>query len=136
MLAARADLDKQLDASLVDAEARAAAAFGAGDAEGGRKLLDAHATQAGELATRTWRELWQRLMVSFIDGSTKTAAKGGTEDCGCTSEHVPFGDAWKEKVVADTGDHYLEPTVAPLRSAATQHDKPAISKLAIKGVAR
>lgn len=121
----------QLDASLVEAEAEARKAFAAGNTSAGKQVLTDHAIAAGALATSTWRELWQRLMTSFIDGSIKTPSAGGTEDCGCTSEHASFSDAWKTKVVSDAGEHYRVPE--GLRGAA-QHDKPPISKLKVKGV--
>ena len=105
-----------------------------GDEQRLEQLLNEHAIAAGELATRTWRELWQTLMVTFIDGSVKHAAAGGTEDCGCTKDAAQFSEAWKEKVVKDAGAHYLEPQSLK-SSAAAQHDKPTISKLSIKGVA-
>ena len=130
VLAARKELDAQLDQALGNAETKAAAAFKAGDMAGGKKVLREHAIAAGALATSTWRTLWQSLMTSFIDGSIKTPSSGGTEDCGCTSEHVAFSDAWKAKVVQDAGDHYHVPETR----LAAQHDKPTIPKLAIKGV--
>jgi len=99
------------------------------------KILSEHAVSAGALATSSWRELWQHLMVSFIDGSIKTPSAGGTEDCGCTSEHVTYTAAWKEKVVSDAGEHYKTPgDLGATRRA--HHDKPTISQLAIKGVLR
>uniref|UniRef100_A0A7S2N574 Dipeptidase n=1 Tax=Haptolina brevifila TaxID=156173 RepID=A0A7S2N574_9EUKA len=133
VLAAREALDKELDAALKTAEAAASAAFKAGNIAEGKQVLTAHAMAAGALATATWRELWQRLMTSFIDGSIKTASKGGTEDCGCTSEHVSYTDAWKTKVVTDAGEHYRVPS-STLQAPRAQHDKPPISKMKVKGV--
>jgi len=135
VLAERAVLDQKLDAALQAAEANATAAFAAGNDKAGRQILSDHAVAAGALATDTWRNLWQRLMTAFIDGSIKAKSAGGTEDCGCTSQHVSFSPAWKEKVITDTGDKYLVPPTS-LAAGPKQHDRPAISKLTIKGVAR
>ncbi len=52
--------------------------------------------------------------------------------CNCEKTHASFSDAWKKKLVADTGDHYLEPDAL---AETRQHAVPARSKLTIRGVA-
>jgi hypothetical protein len=129
---ARVTLEASLEKALTAAEAKASSAFRAGDEAAGQAALNAHAVAAGASATAAWRELWQQLMVSFIDGVSKKPASGGEEDCGCSLERTSYSEEWCEKVVADAGEHYIVPN-QPLAHAAL-HSKPAISKLAIKGV--
>ena len=60
--------------------------------------------------------------------------------CGCTKERATFSDAWKTKVIADTGDHYLQPPSPPSMEVEAEadarhlHDKPTRPKLSIRGV--
>lgn len=135
---ARAELDAALTAALVDADDKAARAFAAGDAKGALATLTDHAVAAGAAATARWTALWQELLVSFIDGRV-TAANPKEPVCECTKESATFSEAWKAKVVADTGDHYLQPPAPPPGALAGQptwfHAKPTRSKLSIPGVA-
>ena len=88
------------------------------------------------MATQAWTQLWQSLLVSFIDGRV-TKPKPDDPVCECTKESAAFTDAWKAKVIADTGTHYLQPA-AELSSAPAArrfHSKTARSKLSIPGVA-
>ena len=45
-------------------------------------------------------------MVSFIDGKVTTKDEDD-HICGCSKQSVDFTDAWKDKVIADTGDKYI-----------------------------
>ena len=120
VLAARASLDHELEQALAAAETAASKQFAAGDATAAVATLTAHAVAAGAAATSAWTKLWQSLMVAFIDGRV---TKPDTSDhiCGCTKEETQFGDAWKEKVIADTGAHYREPTTAPHAARMDAH---------------
>ncbi|KAH8047166.1 C69 peptidase-like protein [Aureococcus anophagefferens] len=106
VLAAKEALDARLAARLADAEAAATALFAAGDAGAALAVLDAHAVAAGALASETWLGLWQTLLVAYVDGRVTTVDEDD-EVCGCAKESAAFTDAWKTKVVADTGDKYL-----------------------------
>jgi hypothetical protein len=63
-----------------------------------------------------------------------TSADASNEVCGCSKQSAAFTDAWKEKVVHDAGQHYLEPP-SPALTAVRHHDKPTRDKLKIRGVA-
>ena len=124
------------------------ALFAAGDAGAALAVLDAHAVAAGALASETWLGLWQKLLVAYVDGRVTTVDEDD-EVCGCAKESAAFTDAWKTKVVADTGDKYLARSDAKtdddgrpktmLRSARAElprrhHAFPARAKLDIRGV--
>ncbi|KAH8069182.1 C69 peptidase-like protein [Aureococcus anophagefferens] len=126
VLAAKEALDARLAARLADAEAAATALFAAGDA-------------GAALAT---------LLVAYVDGRVTTVDEDD-EVCGCAKESAAFTDAWKTKVVADTGDEYLARSDAKtdddgrpktmLRSARAElprrhHAFPARTKTSIRGV--
>ena len=145
---AKEALDARLAARLADAEAAATALFAAGDAGAALAVLDAHAVAAGALASETWLGLWQKLLVAYVDGRVTTVDEDD-EVCGCAKESAAFTDAWKTKVVADTGDKYLARSDAKtdddgrpktmLRSARAElprrhHAFPARAKLDIRGV--
>ena len=129
-------LDSRLLAALDRAEAEASAAFAAGDAARGAALLSEHAVAAGATASAAWRELWQALLVKFVDGRV-TVADPTNGVCGCSKQSANFSDAWKAKVIADTADHYLKPEVpnGPVQGSGTHHTKPSRPKLTIRGVA-
>lgn len=148
VLAAKEALDARLAARLADAEAAATALFAAGDAGAALAVLDAHAVAAGALASETWLGLWQTLLVAYVDGRVTTVDEDD-EVCGCAKESAAFTDAWKTKVVADTGDKYLARSDAKtdddgrpktmLRSARAElprrhHAFPARTKTSIRGV--
>ena len=71
---------------------------------------------------------------------TSLLASGMPSECVAsewTKESAAFTDAWKAKVIADTGTHYLQPP-AELSSAPAArrfHSQTARSKLRIPGVA-
>ena len=149
--AAKATLDEALAASLEAAEARARELFAAGDAAAALDVLDDHAVASGALATKTWYALWQDLLVRFIDGRV-TEKDDKEQTCGCAKASAEFTDAWKAKVVADTGAKYLAKSdahadddgrpAAALRATARReheprrhHDLKAKSKLEIRGLA-
>ncbi len=131
---AQQELHDKLDAACQDAEAAAKAKFAAGDVAGGQAMLTAQAVQAGADATKAWTALWQQLTMLFVDGKmTKPNPKD--EVCGCDKPSATFNDAWKAKVVADDGDHYLVPNQKlPLIAASQHHNKPTRNKLTIRGV--
>ncbi|KAH8094197.1 C69 peptidase-like protein [Aureococcus anophagefferens] len=148
VLAAKEALDARLAARLADAEAAATALFAAGDAGAALAVLDAHAVAAGALVSETWLGLWQTLLVAYVDGRVTTVDEDD-EVCGCAKESAAFTDAWKTKVVADTGDKYLARSDAKtdddgrpktmLRSARAElprrhHAFPARAKASIRGV--
>ena len=87
-------------------------------------------------ASAAWRELWQALLVKFVDGRV-TVADPTNGVCGCSKQSANFTDAWKAKVIADTADHYLKPEVpnGPVQGSGTHHTKPSRPKLTIRGVA-
>jgi len=130
VLAKRADLEAELATMLNDADAAAAEAFAAGDREGCHDILTKHAIAAGQKATETWRALWAELLVTFIDGRI-TVRNDDDHICGCSKDTATFTDAWKTKVVADTGDKYLEPENAKGLAASAGGGRP---KLSIRGV--
>jgi len=131
--ARRAELEAELDTMCETAEAAAVARYHAGDAAGGQAVLNRHAVAAGAKATSAWVATWQALMVKFVDGKI-TSADASNEVCGCSKQSAAFTDAWKEKVVHDAGQHYLEPP-SPALTAVRHHDKPTRDKLKIRGVA-
>lgn len=129
---AKRALEAKLVAALQLAEAEAEAAFGAGDDAKGLAILSEHAIDAGATATAAWRELWQALLVKFIDGRvTKPDPTDGV--CGCEKASAQFSDAWKTKLIADTGDKYLQPATAGMVEGAA-HARPTRPKLSIRGV--
>lgn len=142
VLSARAELEKELSAMCETAEANATLKYESGDVAGGQSVLNALAHEAGGKATARWAALWQELLVTYIDGSV-TAPDPKNEVCGCSKTKTTFGDAWKEKVIADTGDKYKKPsqggTANPAlllpHSARPHHARPTRSKLSIRGVA-
>ncbi|KAL1527248.1 hypothetical protein AB1Y20_015924 [Prymnesium parvum] len=127
---ARQRLDAELEADLAATDAAAAAAFAAGEEERARALLDAHAVSVGGKASAAWKALWEQLVVQFIDGRI-TKLDPANKVSGATKEAVQFTDAWKAKVVADTGEHYKEPSASLDHFPA--HRRP-IPKLKVKGV--
>jgi len=134
VLQARAKLTAQLEASLQAAESEAAPKYAAGDVAGGQQILNAHAIAAGGTATDAWQALWQRLIVTFIDGRI-TEKDPKNEVCGCSKKPVKFGEAWKAKVVNDAGEHYRTPATAELALPQVVQSKPTRDKLSIPGVA-
>ena len=72
-------------------------------------MLTQLAVETSQQATAKWTELWQHLMVSFSDGMTATVDESN-KICGCHKAATVFSDAWGEKVVVDTGDHYRLPS--------------------------
>ena len=74
-------------------------------------LLSDHAFNVSRDAHHTWQRLWQSLMVTFIDGKITTSTPQN-QVCGCSKTSASFDDAWKAKLITDTGDKYLE-SVAP-----------------------
>jgi dipeptidase len=137
---ARGELEAKLDAMRVTAEAAATAKYLAGDEAGGQAVLNAHAVASGAAATAAWKELWQKLIVTFIDGMT-TTLDPKNEVCGCKKTRATFGDAWKAKVVKDAGAHYRVPhafeaaTAIATAQPLAAHGKPTRDKLSIQGVA-
>ena len=129
----RAKLEKHLDGMTKETEASATKLFVAGKYAEGIAYLNAHAVAVGKYATETWVKVWQDLMVKFVDGKITTIDKKN-EVCGCKKATAEFSDEWKEKVIKDTGDHYLEPASAVVAAAKRFHDKPAIDKRDVKGV--
>ena len=71
---ARLRLQRELTELAADAKAKAA--FEAGDAATGLGLLDDHAMAVGATATAAWLALWQSLLVKFIDGMTTVTNAG------------------------------------------------------------
>ena len=94
-------------AAAADEEARSR--FQTGDTEGAAAALTAVAVQAGAEATSRWTELWQRLMVTFQDGSM-ASEDPNDHLCGCAKTAPQWSDEWLVKVVNDTGDHYRLPS--------------------------
>lgn len=144
VLAAREALEAELETQLRATDAAAAAAFQKGDDALGRRLLDEHSVSVGQKATARWQELWKELMVSFIDGRV-TKRNEKNEVCGCDKDAATFTDAWKAKVVEDTGDKYLIPPSVQLDEqlsvVAYRLGSPTLAqagrtvdKLSIKGV--
>jgi hypothetical protein len=70
--------------------------------------LTSLAITATEQATLKWTELWQSLMVTFIDGYTTTVDEDNMI-CGCNKQSSPYDETYLKKVVNDTGDHYRMP---------------------------
>lgn len=138
---AQAALEMKLDALRGHAEAEATSKLEAHDVAGAKAVLNAHAIAAGASATASWKELWQRLIVTFIDGMT-TTLDPKDEVCGCKKTKATFGDTWKGKVVKDAGAHYRVPQGNEAEAAASAaalphatHSKPGRDKLSIPGVA-
>uniref|UniRef100_A0A7S3JY54 Dipeptidase n=1 Tax=Aureoumbra lagunensis TaxID=44058 RepID=A0A7S3JY54_9STRA len=71
-------------------------------------LISQHAFSATESTHKAWLHLWQRLVVTFIDGRI-TAADPSNKVCGCDKQTPTYDDNWKAKVIADTGNKYKEP---------------------------
>ena len=132
VLEARKALEVKLETVRQAAEAKAVPLYRSGDATAGQKVLNEMVVQVGGTATETWAALWQKLIVSFVDGKI-TTSDPSNHVCGCKKTSAAFGDAWKEKVVADAGAHYKKPDHP--QQLNSYHDKPARSKLSIRGVA-
>ena len=137
---AQSVLGAKLDAMRVQAERDATPKYEAGDMAGGQAVLNAHAVASGAAATAAWKELWQKLIVTFIDGMT-TSADPTDQVCGCKKTRATFGDDWKAKVVKDAGKHYRVPHAYEAAAAVSTaqplaaHGKPTRDKLSIQGVA-
>mmetsp|Transcript_35983 Transcript_35983/g.59609 ORF Transcript_35983/g.59609 Transcript_35983/m.59609 type:complete len:284 (-) Transcript_35983:218-1069(-) len=127
-------IDAELNAELEKTDAAALAAFAAGQSGLALEVLTTHAVTVGAKASKAWSDLWQQLVVSFIDGRI-TKLDPADHVSGATKEAASFTDSWKAKVIADTGDKYLVP-VSTLSSAHVTKPSShrAISKLTIKGV--
>jgi dipeptidase len=92
------------------AEAEAQACFESTDTSGCTDILDDLAVTTTKEATARWTALWQSLMVTYMDGMV---AKPDDSNllCGCSKTHLDFSDAWRTKVIDDTGPtRYLLPT--------------------------
>ena len=67
-------------------------------------------------------------------GQLKTSFR--RQVCECKKESTTFSDAWKAKVIADTGDHYLQPaSERPMVEGAAAAGPQTRPKLSIPGVA-
>ena len=80
----------------------------AGDEQAGLQTLNDLAVFASKEATAAWTKLWQKLMISFVDGMT-TTEDASSLICGCKKAAPVYSDEWASKVVADTADHYVLP---------------------------
>ena len=136
VLQAREQLEAELDALAAAAEKEATPKYIAGDVAGGEAVLNRLALTVGGKATAAWAALWQRLIVTFVDGKVMSADPSN-EVCGCKKRSATFGDEWKRKVVKDAGAHYAEPTSDAFgpNECASCHGAPTRDKLSIRGVA-
>ena len=128
---ARAALESKLDSMCADAEAEATPHYASGDLAAGQAVLNSYAVAAGGTATATWKQLWQELLVTFVDGKV-TTDDPKNEVCGCSKKSATFGVDWKAKVVKDAGNHYKVPSTVAL--PYKPHGKPSRDKLTIRGV--
>lgn len=144
---ARCEFEDYLAPLVAEATTTAAAYFEAGRSEAGVEILTKLALTTTEEATKRWTKLWQQLLVTNADGYVASVNPSNLL-CGCTKAGVSFSSQWLQKVIADTGDHYLFP--APCTGyidpdghchekdepAAQRlaHSRRAIPKLKVRGV--
>lgn len=105
---ARCAFEEYLAPIVASASEQAKTLFNNGQYEGGVKTLTGLAMTTSEEATRRWTLLWQQLLVTNGDGYVATVNSKNLL-CGCTKTAAVFSSSWLDKVVADTGDHYLFP---------------------------
>ena len=76
-------------------------------------ILDGLAVTTTKEATARWVALWQSLMTTYVDGMVATPDESNLL-CGCKKTAPAFSDAWRTKVIDDTGPtRYLLPPSCP-----------------------
>lgn len=84
--------------------------FHKGQNESAVKVLSTLAVETSGNATSRWTELFQQMMIRFSDGVSDSTIDENNLLCGCRKERTAFTEAWGEKVIRDTRDHYRLPS--------------------------
>lgn len=76
--------------------------------------------QFAENVTADWLKLWQNLFVKYMDGNVKTPGPDNNPRQPIMKQ-PGYGQRWYERIVIETGTHYLEPASnsSSLRAAHT-----------------
>lgn len=61
--------------------------------------------QTGERLHAQWLEFYGRLFATYVDGY-RTVSNPRNKFSGCDKEPLQFSEAWKQRIVEETGDHY------------------------------
>lgn len=95
-------------------------------------------SEAAEMATlfsyRTkklnemWQDFFGDLFATYVDGY-RTVPDPTNEVTGCAKEAPHFSEAWKKKIVQETGDHYKVP-----ESLSMARSPNVISKLSLRAL--
>mmetsp|Transcript_26971 Transcript_26971/g.45489 ORF Transcript_26971/g.45489 Transcript_26971/m.45489 type:complete len:164 (-) Transcript_26971:233-724(-) len=87
------------------------AALAAGHRDQAVEMMTKFSTEIGDNLLREWFTFFGELFVKYRDGYVTTAAPA-VPVCGCETNNLRYNDAWYDRIVEDTGDHYLVPPSA------------------------
>eukprot|EP01004_Peranema_trichophorum_P002841 NODE_1869_length_1774_cov_49.430648_g1587_i0.p1 GENE.NODE_1869_length_1774_cov_49.430648_g1587_i0~~NODE_1869_length_1774_cov_49.430648_g1587_i0.p1 ORF type:complete len:561 (-),score=113.38 NODE_1869_length_1774_cov_49.430648_g1587_i0:90-1736(-) len=62
-----------------------------------------YSVSAGSTVVKEWLQFWQYLFVKYMDGSSRYSVAGETKP---VVSYPGYTDAWRGRIVAETGDHY------------------------------
>jgi hypothetical protein len=96
------------------------------------KAVTDFSSQIGNQLVSDWGSFFGQLFVKYRDGYVFTPNEN-SNNCGCSVGNGPYPQAWYDRIVEDTGDHYKVPSEAyatkPLLSSKGKVEHHAISKL-------
>jgi len=105
-----------------EADAELARLLGAGLKKEAVAYATKFSNRLGEALVQDWLSFWQRLFMTFMDGCI-LSLDSTEEVCGCQKNVPGLPNAWRGRIVADTGDQYLVPS-----TAIRAHHRGTISK--------
>lgn len=89
-------------------EQKALQLYEAGDVAGAVEVLTAFSETAGDNLVKDWAAYFGYLFMRFRDGYVVEENPDSTS-CGCTVNTASYGLKWYDRIVENTGDHYLVP---------------------------
>ena len=69
-------------------------------------LVTSYSVNTGNQLVSDWFKFFGQLFVQFRDGYNVTP-NPSAPNCGCTATSANYPQQWRDRIVKDTGDHYL-----------------------------
>lgn len=91
-----------------DAELTASKMFADNRVEDAVEYLTSFSVQIGDALLKDWFTFFGELFVKYRDGYI-TVASAVSPVCGCSTSSARYQDQWYDRIVSDTGDHYVVP---------------------------
>lgn len=111
--------------AVIEADNYALNLFNNGQTSDAVEYLTTFSTNIGDQLLKDWFTFFGQLFVKYRDGYI-TTADPQFPVCGCQSNNLKYQDEWYDRIITDTGDHYLEPS-----SSAAAGQSEVISREAI-----